>query len=76
LKGCGPPPIKTEEGWLLFYHAIDRKEPWKYKVGAILLDLEKPEKCCAGQKHLFLNQTNGTKTAATNPESSTHAEPS
>jgi predicted GH43/DUF377 family glycosyl hydrolase len=44
IKGCGPPPIKTEEGWLLFYHAIDKKEHWKYKVGAMLLDLENPEK--------------------------------
>ncbi|MCL7385000.1 MAG: hypothetical protein LZ158_01350 [Thaumarchaeota archaeon] len=44
LKGCGPPPIKTEEGWLIFYHAIDKREPWKYKIGAMLLDLENPEK--------------------------------
>jgi predicted GH43/DUF377 family glycosyl hydrolase len=50
LKGCGPPPIKTEEGWLLFYHAIDRREPWKYKVGAMLLDLEKPEKVLCRSK--------------------------
>jgi predicted GH43/DUF377 family glycosyl hydrolase len=50
LKGCGPPPIKTDDGWLLFYHAIDKREPWKYKVGAMLLDLEDPEKMICRSK--------------------------
>ena len=44
IRGIGPPPIKTELGWLLFYHAIDRYEPYKYKVGTILVDLEDPRK--------------------------------
>ncbi len=44
VKGAGAPPIKTEKGWLLFYHAIDKNEPGKYKVGAMLLDLENPAK--------------------------------
>lgn len=43
LRGAAAPPIKTEEGWLLLYHAMD--DDWgKYKVGAMLLDLEDPTK--------------------------------
>ncbi len=44
IRGAGPPPLKTKDGWLLFYHAIDRKESWKYKLGAMLLDLDDPAK--------------------------------
>lgn len=43
LRGAGAPPIKTSAGWLLFYHAMDND--WsKYKVGAMLLDLNDPTK--------------------------------
>src|SRR3989338_1185609 len=44
IRGAGPPPIKTEYGWLLFYHAIDNSDPGRYKVGAMLLDLDDPAK--------------------------------
>jgi predicted GH43/DUF377 family glycosyl hydrolase len=44
MRGAGAPPLKTKEGWLLLYHAVDEKEPHKYKVGALLLDLEDPTK--------------------------------
>jgi len=44
VRGVGPPPIKTKYGWLLFYHAIDERDPGKYKVGAMLLDLSNPTK--------------------------------
>lgn len=47
LRGAGAPPIKTEEGWLLFYHAMDKKDPGKYKVGAMLLDLNDPTRILA-----------------------------
>jgi len=43
IRGAGAPPIKTKYGWLVFYHANDRLEPNKYKVGAMLLDLNNPE---------------------------------
>ncbi|MDB5224435.1 MAG: hypothetical protein JWO43_57 [Candidatus Adlerbacteria bacterium] len=43
VRGAGPPPIKTPFGWLLLYHAMDMHDPNKYKVGAMLLDLEHPE---------------------------------
>lgn len=44
VKGVGPPPIKTKKGWLVFYHAVDKNDFGKYKVGAMLLDLEEPTK--------------------------------
>jgi len=44
VRGAGPPPIKTEIGWLLFYHAMDNRDPGKYKLGAMILDLEDPSK--------------------------------
>lgn len=44
IRGAGPPPIKTRLGWLLFYHAIDLYEPYKYKIGAVLVDLKDPRR--------------------------------
>jgi len=44
VRGAGPPPIKTEKGWLLFYHAMDHNDPNRYKLGAMLLDLADPTK--------------------------------
>jgi len=44
MRGAGPPPIKTKDGWLLFYHAMDNRDPNRYKLGAMLLDLEDPKK--------------------------------
>lgn len=38
-RGVGPPPIKTDKGWLVFYHATNKAEEHKYKLGAMLLDL-------------------------------------
>ena len=35
--GVGAPPIKTEKGWLLFYHGVDQNKI--YRLGIILLDL-------------------------------------
>ncbi len=40
--GAGPPPIKTGDGWLLIYHAVDDRHDSEYKVGAMLLDLHDP----------------------------------
>lgn len=42
--GAGAPPIETEAGWLLIYQSVDEKDPGRYKVGAMLLDLETPHK--------------------------------
>jgi predicted GH43/DUF377 family glycosyl hydrolase len=43
-RSASAPPIKTPEGWLLFYHAMDKDDPNRYKVGALLLDLKDPTK--------------------------------
>jgi predicted GH43/DUF377 family glycosyl hydrolase len=43
--GVGPTPIKTKDGWLVIYHAVDDKCPYyNYKIGAMLLDLKDPTK--------------------------------
>jgi predicted GH43/DUF377 family glycosyl hydrolase len=42
IRGAGAPPIRTEKGWLLFYHAMTKHDLGKYKVGAMLLNLEDP----------------------------------
>lgn len=42
IRGTGTPPIKTQDGWLVIYHGEDRRDPGRYKVGAMLLDLEDP----------------------------------
>lgn len=44
MRGAGAPPIKTKYGWLVFYHALDKNDPGKYKAGAMLLDLNEPTK--------------------------------
>jgi len=44
VRGAGPPPVRTDHGWLLFYHAIDKRDPGRYKLGALLLDLIDPTK--------------------------------
>ncbi len=43
--GSGPPPIKTDKGWLLIYHGVN--DNLVYRAGAALLDLEKPWKVIA-----------------------------
>lgn len=44
MRSAGPPPVKTPRGWLVLYHAMDPREPSKYKLGAMLLDLADPTK--------------------------------
>lgn len=44
VRGAGAPPVRTDAGWLVFYHGMDMRDPGKYKVGAMLLDLRHPER--------------------------------
>ncbi len=44
VRSAGPPPIKTDKGWLVLYHAHDAAEGGRYKLGAMLLDLDDPTK--------------------------------
>ncbi len=42
--GAGPPPILTEEGWLLIYHGVKQYGlNLNYRAGIALLDREHPE---------------------------------
>ena len=43
--GAGPTPIETTEGWLLFYHGVSNTcNGFVYSYGAVLLDLDEPDK--------------------------------
>ncbi|MCL0056745.1 hypothetical protein M1N50_00260 [Dehalococcoidia bacterium] len=53
-RGVGPPPIKTDKGWLILYHAIEDRDPGKYKLGAMLLDLKNPYQIIARSKRPVL----------------------
>lgn len=44
VRGAGAPPLKTDLGWLIFYHAMQNGEFNKYKVGAMILDYKNPTK--------------------------------
>lgn len=50
--GPGPPPIKTEKGWLLIYHGVDANHV--YRAGVVLLDLEQPWKVIARSRQPIL----------------------
>ena len=49
--GGSVPPIKTEQGWLVVYHAVEIVSPapgdFVYRAGVALLDLENPSKVIA-----------------------------
>lgn len=52
----GPtPPIKTEKGWLEIIHGVQNcYSSWRYSLGAVLLDLENPEKVIGTMKSYLL----------------------
>ena len=54
VRGAGPPPIRTDAGWLLLYHAMDRADPDRYKLGAMLLDLHDPTRILGRLSHPLL----------------------
>jgi predicted GH43/DUF377 family glycosyl hydrolase len=46
--GLGPPPLATEDGWLLLYHGVRATASGSiYRAGLALLDLERPERVLA-----------------------------
>jgi predicted GH43/DUF377 family glycosyl hydrolase len=52
--GSGPPPLKTKDGWLLIYHAVGACGEYRYKIGAMLLDLKDPTKVLARSRNPIL----------------------
>ena len=66
VRGVGPTPIRIDEGWLVFYHAMDKKDPDKYKLGAMVLDYKDPTKILYISKNPILEpeedyENNGLK---------------
>ncbi len=46
--GAGPPPLLTDDGWLLLYHGVKQYAgQMVYRVGAALLDRDKPHRVIA-----------------------------
>lgn len=47
--GAGPPPIKTDKGWLFIYHRVSRDDEGDtiYTTGVVLLDIKNPSKVIA-----------------------------
>lgn len=43
--GAGAQPIKTDKGWLEFYHGVDKD--FTYSLGVMLLDINNPSKIIA-----------------------------
>ena len=54
LIGSGPPPVKTEKGWLHIYHGIAMHYQPIYQAGVMLLDLENPAKVLARGRYNIL----------------------
>jgi hypothetical protein len=52
--GCGPPPLKTKYGWLLIYQAVTNCGAYRYKIGAMLLDINDPTKVLARSRNPIL----------------------
>lgn len=42
FRGVGPSPVKTKYGWLIIYHAMDHRNPDRYRIGAMILDIKDP----------------------------------
>jgi predicted GH43/DUF377 family glycosyl hydrolase len=50
--GAAGPPFEIEEGWLQIYHGVDHN--MIYRLGAIILDKENPEKVLFRSKEPFI----------------------
>jgi len=54
--GAGPPPIKTEKGWLLIYHGVQRTASGHlYRLGVALLDLNDPSRVLGRARDTILH---------------------
>ena len=48
--GGSTPPLRTDDGWLIIYHGVEKGGQGYYRVGVALLDLEDPTKVIARMK--------------------------
>ncbi len=59
--GVNNPPTKTKDGWLVFYHGVSKYDN-EYRLGAMLLDLNDPQKVIGRSKYPILEpETNYEK---------------
>jgi len=56
LIGSGPPPVRTERGWLHIYHGVATHFASAniYQAGVVLLDLQDPQKVVARGRYNIL----------------------
>lgn len=54
FRGIGPTPIKIREGWLVLYHAMDHRNPDRYRMGALILDAKDPTRILYRSKNPIL----------------------
>jgi Predicted glycosylase len=50
--GAAASPVKTQDGWLVLYHGVDKAST--YRVGAMLLDLDNPAKVIGRTKNFIM----------------------
>ncbi|MBI4136829.1 hypothetical protein HY469_02090 [Candidatus Roizmanbacteria bacterium] len=55
--GVGATPLKTDKGWLVIYHGVDDGDDSRYKIGAMLLDLDDPTKVIARTPYPIIEPT-------------------
>ena len=73
--GIGPPPLRTEHGWLLVYHGVKETVAGDiYRVGLALLDLDEPTRVLRRASRLDPGAARAaTSASATSPTSSSPA---
>jgi beta-1,2-mannobiose phosphorylase / 1,2-beta-oligomannan phosphorylase len=54
MRSAGPPPLRTNAGWLVFYHATESREWQRYKLGAMLLSFDDPTQVLHRSAHPVL----------------------
>ncbi len=56
--GGSTPPLRTEAGWLVFYHGVENQDPATrrvcYRLGAMLLDLDDPTRVLARTSNFLM----------------------
>jgi beta-1,2-mannobiose phosphorylase / 1,2-beta-oligomannan phosphorylase len=52
--GGSTPPLKTDKGWLVLYHGVEKEGKGYYRVGAMMLDLYNPLKILAKTDHWIM----------------------
>ncbi|MFA5646677.1 MAG: glycosidase [Bacteroidales bacterium] len=52
--GGSTPPLKTDKGWLVLYHGVEKGGKGFYRVGAMLLDLNDPTRVLGRTKHWIM----------------------